>query len=153
MSLPAKLIVVVQMTFRILPFFFLPPELHPKRHCMGRSGTLWWRREWDSNPRYGYPYTGFRDRRFRPLSHLSGKPVRPVHGRYACGRCSCANPRLNAVCNPPKAVIYFITWRSQLPRLGLVQSRPAQRRNGVAGAAFPNENCGCHERSGLPAQG
>jgi hypothetical protein len=26
---------------------------------------------WDSNPRYGYPYTGFRDRLLQPLGHLS----------------------------------------------------------------------------------
>ena len=34
-----------------------------------------WRRERDSNPRYGYPYNDFRDRRLRPLSHLSGRDV------------------------------------------------------------------------------
>ena len=32
-----------------------------------------WRRGWDSNPRYGYPYNGFRDRPIRPLWHLSGR--------------------------------------------------------------------------------
>ena len=31
------------------------------------------RRGWDSNPRYGYPYNGFRDRPIRPLWHLSGR--------------------------------------------------------------------------------
>ena len=30
-----------------------------------------WRRERDSNPRYADAYTGFRDRRLQPLSHLS----------------------------------------------------------------------------------
>ena len=30
-----------------------------------------WRRGWESNPRSSYPDTGFRDRHFRPLSHLS----------------------------------------------------------------------------------
>ena len=38
---------------------------------LGRCWNNIWRREWDSNPRYSRPYTGFRDRRFRPLSHLS----------------------------------------------------------------------------------
>ena len=38
---------------------------------MGLCGKVKWRREWDSNPRYSCPYSGFRDRRFRPLSHLS----------------------------------------------------------------------------------
>ena len=32
-----------------------------------------WRRERDSNPRYPKGYNGFRDRRLRPLSHLSAK--------------------------------------------------------------------------------
>ena len=30
-----------------------------------------WRRRRDSNPRNGYPFNGFRDRRIRPLCHLS----------------------------------------------------------------------------------
>ena len=30
-----------------------------------------WRREGDLNPRTGYPVNDFRDRRLRPLSHLS----------------------------------------------------------------------------------
>ena len=31
----------------------------------------YWRREWDSNPRYSRPYSGFQDRRLRPLGHPS----------------------------------------------------------------------------------
>lgn len=41
-------------------------------------GPSWrglWRRGWDSNPRYGYPYTAFRVRRIRPLCHLSARDV------------------------------------------------------------------------------
>jgi hypothetical protein len=30
-----------------------------------------WRRGWDSNPRYGFPYARFRGEYFQPLSHLS----------------------------------------------------------------------------------
>ncbi len=30
-----------------------------------------WRRERDSNPRYGYPYNGLANRRLQPLGHLS----------------------------------------------------------------------------------
>jgi hypothetical protein len=30
-----------------------------------------WRRERDSNPRYGFPYAGFQDRCHQPLGHLS----------------------------------------------------------------------------------
>ncbi len=32
---------------------------------------LFWRRGRDSNPRYGFPYTAFRERRLQPLGHLS----------------------------------------------------------------------------------
>src|SRR5689334_13476437 len=31
----------------------------------------YWRREWDSNPRYGFPYTRFPSVRLKPLGHLS----------------------------------------------------------------------------------
>src|SRR5947207_6297517 len=30
-----------------------------------------WRREWDSNPRYGFPYTRFPSVRLKPLGHPS----------------------------------------------------------------------------------
>ena len=30
-----------------------------------------WRREWDSNPRYGFPHAGFQDQYLQPLGHLS----------------------------------------------------------------------------------
>jgi hypothetical protein len=30
-----------------------------------------WRREWDSNPRYGCPYTRFPSERLQPLGHPS----------------------------------------------------------------------------------
>jgi hypothetical protein len=31
-----------------------------------------WRRGWDSNPRYGFPYTRFPSGRLKPLGHPSG---------------------------------------------------------------------------------
>src|SRR5579871_192995 len=34
-------------------------------------GRILWRRERDSNPRYGFPYTHFPGVRLRPLGHLS----------------------------------------------------------------------------------
>src|SRR3954466_3688307 len=41
------------------------------------SEAYWsaWRREWDSNPRYGFPHTRFPSVRLKPLGHLSGCPV------------------------------------------------------------------------------
>ncbi len=41
------------------------------KYLMGDE-TQFWRKEWDSNPRYPYGYNGFRDRPIQPLSHLSG---------------------------------------------------------------------------------
>src|SRR5262249_39162290 len=37
----------------------------------GRPRTWSWRREWDSNPRYGFPYTRFPSVRLKPLGHPS----------------------------------------------------------------------------------
>ncbi len=37
-----------------------------------------WRREWDSNPRYGYPYTRSPGVRLRPLGHPSAASVETV---------------------------------------------------------------------------
>src|SRR5258707_14853486 len=35
------------------------------------KGFMLWRRGWDLNPRYGFPYARFRGECFQPLSHLS----------------------------------------------------------------------------------
>src|ERR1700745_3063571 len=40
------------------------------RHYCTRENDIW-RRGWDSNPRYGFPYARFRGEYFQPLSHLS----------------------------------------------------------------------------------
>ena len=37
-----------------------------------------WRRGWDSNPRYGFPYARFRGEYFQPLSHLSAVVTDPI---------------------------------------------------------------------------
>src|SRR5579864_4888616 len=37
-----------------------------------------WRRERDSNPRYGFPYSGFQDRLFQPLTHPSAGLISAV---------------------------------------------------------------------------
>jgi hypothetical protein len=51
---------------------------------------LTWRRGWDSNPRYGFPYTRFPSVRLKPLGHLSGPEK--SRGQYS-GRVSGYNPR------------------------------------------------------------
>jgi hypothetical protein len=40
-----------------------------------------WRRERDSNPRYGFPYSGFQDHRHRPLGHPSASRFWPEFAR------------------------------------------------------------------------
>jgi hypothetical protein len=37
----------------------------------GSHPNILWRREGDSNPRYGHPYTCLANMRFQPLTHLS----------------------------------------------------------------------------------
>ena len=46
-----------------------------------RSSVLDWRREWDSNPRYGFPYTRFPSERLQPLGHPSARGPPQYHGR------------------------------------------------------------------------
>jgi hypothetical protein len=45
-----------------------------------------WRRERDSNPRYGFPYSGFQDRLFQPLTHPSATIGRLRSGWPSCGQ-------------------------------------------------------------------
>ena len=53
---------------------------------------LKWRREWDSNPRYGFPHTRFPSVRLKPLGHLSGWPV--LKGQATFGKGSRLPPRI-----------------------------------------------------------
>src|ERR1039458_9188035 len=75
-----------------------------------------WRRERDSNPRYGFPYSGFQDVPFSPPSlvakHLQSEPMPPSRaqrlsfGNYCAPLCdpnSCANPPAN----PPTALFAY----------------------------------------------
>src|ERR1043165_3416839 len=49
----------------------------------GQWRPAFWRRGWDSNPRYACTHNGFRDRPDRPLWHLSEAPL--IRGRNARG--------------------------------------------------------------------
>ena len=44
-------------------------------YVSGPDKSGYWRREWDSNPRYGFPHTRFPSVRLKPLGHLSGCPL------------------------------------------------------------------------------
>lgn len=59
---------------------FAPPDM-PVRDHTGRMRSSDWRREGDSNPRYGFPYTHFPGVRLKPLGHLSAS--RPDCGSAA----------------------------------------------------------------------
>jgi hypothetical protein len=50
-----------------------------------RSSVLNWRREWDSNPRYGFPYTRFPSERHQPLGHPSATLRDAAWSAQSCG--------------------------------------------------------------------
>jgi len=62
--------------YPVKPTVATPPAMRAKSATGRGDGTPRnlgnsWRRGWDSNPRYGCPHNGFRDRPNRPLWHLS----------------------------------------------------------------------------------
>ena len=59
-----------------------------------------WRREWDSNPRYGFPYGGFQDRCHQPLGHPSGRPQYLTASR--CGPSRRARAGLGSASGAPR---------------------------------------------------
>src|SRR5437879_7257487 len=74
---------------------------------------LGWRRERDSNPRYAYAYSGFRDRPIQPLSHLSAgentRIVAPFPPRKSLAPLDFAVPRAYASSRP-------IDWKDPVSR-------------------------------------
>ena len=52
-----------------------------ERQASSPSASEDWRRERDSNPRYGFPYTRFPSVRLKPLGHLSVEWVQQFTGR------------------------------------------------------------------------
>src|SRR5207244_3227144 len=50
---------------------FRDPRSNPAPSVPRRQLTRWWRRGWDLNPRYSFPYTALPMPRLRPLGHLS----------------------------------------------------------------------------------
>src|SRR3954469_19007533 len=74
-----------------------------------------WRREWDSNPRYGFPHTRFPSVRLKPLGHLSGGPL--LKGQDAF----CKGPRAGASKFPQliESIGLFISFRERRKDVGL----------------------------------
>jgi hypothetical protein len=87
-----------------------------------------WRREWDSNPRYGCPYTRFPSVRLQPLGHPSPhsrSPRLPCPGKLA-GNIDAAKTSASAMDRPP---ILSSRGRSDLQPPG---PRPkAQQQEGI----------------------
>jgi hypothetical protein len=65
----------------------VPMDTNTHSKVVRRTGTFRpvWRREWDSNPRYGFPHTRFPSVRLKPLGHLSGWPVLKGPGDFCKG--------------------------------------------------------------------
>src|SRR6266851_3908996 len=57
-----------------------------------------WRRGWDLNPRYGFPYARFRGECFQPLSHLSAVGEARLTDELAKRQC-CAGSACSAAQN------------------------------------------------------
>jgi hypothetical protein len=57
-------------------------------------GMWFWRRGWDSNPRYPCEYSAFRVRCIRPLCHLSGGRAPTLARRGSRARCIAARARV-----------------------------------------------------------
>src|SRR2546422_5461752 len=59
-----------------------------------------WRRERDSNPRYGFPYSGFQDRPFQPLTHPSaGRSKSRLRLVYIRGNTVPVHTRSSSTCD------------------------------------------------------
>ena len=102
-----------------------------------RTGNMGrWRREWDSNPRYGFPYTRFPSVRLQPLGHPSvpGTPLGPQPAKGATqyskgpqvamlarGRAACATapPARRAALCPDAAAGYILPDSKESGRPGM----------------------------------
>src|SRR5260370_41756360 len=63
-----------------------------------KTRTKVWRRGWDLNPRYGFPYARFRGECFQPLSHLSADGEARLAEELAERQC-CAGGGCSAILN------------------------------------------------------
>ena len=55
-----------------------PQEFNIFGNIVGTKMHKSWRRERDSNPRYGYPYTSLAGKRLQPLGHLSDNCISKI---------------------------------------------------------------------------
>lgn len=66
-----------------------------------RGGRRVWRREGDSNPRYGFPYTRVPGEHLQPLGHLSFEARRFTlsQGFLSCPREAELGERFSSICS------------------------------------------------------
>src|SRR6516164_845211 len=99
-----------------------------------------WRRGWDSNPRYGFPYTRFPSVRLKPVGHLSGPEK--SRGQYS-GRVSGYNPRgsrateVRDITDDPQSLLWQ---RRRSPRRN-TQRFPQPKRHAPQPAARNHSIC------------
>jgi hypothetical protein len=84
-----------------------------------------WRRGWDSNPRYGFPYTRFPSVRLKPLGHLSTSksagniaaefPVTTRGHALPCAKCRGAIELASWCRSPSFSPEYLSTLQPPLP--------------------------------------
>jgi hypothetical protein len=77
----------------------IDPAMERKSHFT--TTTYAWRREWDSNPRYGFPYTRFPSVRLQPLGHPSAKVRAPARLRAKGARTIVAGGGVATRSRPP----------------------------------------------------
>jgi hypothetical protein len=115
-----------------------------KNFLMIRRREPRWRRGWDSNPRYGFPYTRFPSVRLKPLGHLSTCSPYGKIGRQYSGKASGYNP--------PVARCQNARYDEPRDMTGHSRSRPWQRpcSNRVASDPFSQDARRAAARGTIP---
>jgi hypothetical protein len=81
----------------------------PPKTCVLKEPGWFWRRERDSNPRYGFPYTHFPGVRLQPLGHLSVAPVMAARAGFC-------KPTVSSNRNFPQCLERFTIFSNVLNR-------------------------------------
>jgi hypothetical protein len=88
-----------------------------------------WRRGWDSNPRYGFPYARFRGEYFQPLSHLSAVVTDLIVAERRVFRQSERGPYANAL-GSTDLRLYNATRRQGIAKIVKAQAKASVTRGG-----------------------
>ena len=109
-------------------------ETRPRTDTKSKASS--WRRGWDSNPRYPFGYSSFRDCPLQPLAYLSvielggaashpPDPPRPARSEFAPGASSASSRVLRRTPQTPRALREVNSLRARaLPRHGCCVAPP-----------------------------